>query len=100
MADFYEFLKQRELMALPGPSGNLEVRSEVSQAVSHSIQGSSITDGDASKFAAEVGDFVMSDDFLLELSDMIGRPEGNESKEEFVQRCKATMFDILTKRLG
>ena len=100
MDAFYEFIKQREMMALPGPGSKSEAQNEVSQAVSRSLQGSLITDSEVAKFSGQVGAFVTSDDFLQELSDSIGKPEANESREAFVNRCKETMFGILSKRLG
>jgi hypothetical protein len=99
MAEFYDFIRRREMMSLPGPSGTADTQGEVSRAVNQSLEGSDISDSQATKFAFQTGEFVMSDDFLGELSDSIGSPKQGENKEQFVERCKATMFAILSKRL-
>ena len=104
MATLIDFLKgEQENLSLPGPSGSCSLahtHDAVADAVSTALEKTDLPNGDAIKFAEKVGTLVTGDKFLQELSNVIGQPKLSESEDEFVARCKQSMFGLLTKRLG
>jgi hypothetical protein len=52
------------------------------------------------KFSTEVSKLAYSGEFLDEFSKDIGQPKENESEDEFVNRAKKTMKDLLRKKLS
>jgi len=53
----------------------------------------------ASEFAGEVRALVSNEDFIAQLSEDIGEPKEAETEEEFVNRAKQTMKDLLKSKL-
>lgn len=52
------------------------------------------------EFSKKVSQFVHSDEFLDEFSKDIGEPKQNESEDEFVNRAKDAMRNLLRKKLS
>lgn len=63
--------------------------------VAHGILSSS----DKEKFSNDVAKLAHSDETLCELSDNIGEPLENESEDEFVNRAKSVLDNLLRKKL-
>lgn len=55
---------------------------------------------DSHKLSAELVQLVNKDSFISELSDMIGYPKEYESENEFVNRSKKILRDLLDKKLS
>ena len=58
-----------------------------------------ISNSDIKSFGEYVSQRVHSDDFLDELSANIGTPKDNESRDEFIDRAKDTMKNLLRAKL-
>lgn len=52
------------------------------------------------QFSEELSQLVHSDNFLDELSDKIGQPTEAETEDEFVDRAKTTMRQMLKNKLS
>lgn len=52
------------------------------------------------QFSEELSQLVYSDNFLDELSDKIGQPTEAETEDEFVNRAKTTMRQMLKNKLS
>lgn len=104
MATFSDFYKhEQEMLSLAGPSGEPSasgIQTAVANAVVLGLDGVDMSNSDVVKFAAQVGELITAESFLKELSGKIGQPTPDESENEFVERCKQTMFGLLTQRLG
>lgn len=107
MASFYEFLtdsSEPEKIALPGPGtpGSLaEAYDNVKQGVTKlALSIDAIPNTDAEKFGQDVAKLVTSDIFLKELSEEVRMPRFGETEDEFVSRCKQTLFGLMDKHLA
>jgi hypothetical protein len=61
--------------------------------------GLSITKSSADKFGHEVNSLASSDEVISELSTKLGEPYQTETEEEFVNRAKSTLKNILKVKL-
>lgn len=59
----------------------------------------SITKSDAEKFSNEAIQIAGSDEVIDKLSNKVGRPLENESEDEFVDRAKSALKEILKEKL-
>jgi hypothetical protein len=103
MATFADFYKHaQETLPLAGPSGEPSAsgtQTAAANAVVLGLDGVDMSNSDVVKFAGQVGELVIAEPFLNELSCKIGQPTPGESEDEFVARCKQTMFGLLAQRL-
>lgn len=100
MSDFKNFVKAVK-------TSNSEVAllaSKISDVLAVNTFGSSVlnslSSSEKEKFATKVSELTHSDMFLTELSNDIGLPTENESKDEFVDRAKKTMKGLLLRKLS
>lgn len=61
---------------------------------------SALSVSDRNEFASKLVALVNEESFITELSDNIGKPKENESENEFVNRGKRLLSDLLDKRLS
>jgi hypothetical protein len=61
--------------------------------------GVGISETDNEKFSSEVANLAHSDEVLEKLSNNIGKPKSGESENEFVNRAKASLANILRQKL-
>jgi hypothetical protein len=52
----------------------------------------------ANKFAKKVLSLAQNDDWIEELSQKIGKPQHNETKEDFIERASRSLEEILKKK--
>lgn len=52
------------------------------------------------EFNAQVGSLIADKVFISELSEKISMPKDNESEDEFVERAKSIMRDLIRKKLS
>jgi len=96
MIDLKSFVRLRKqgkdliLSTSKGLSRNLENEFDVSVL--------NLSKSDKEKFTSKVIEIVNSDDVLDELSQSIGQPNDEETEDEFVNRAKSTLRNILTKK--
>jgi hypothetical protein len=91
------------------PDKNLPVHSQSfsvgSAAISNSLAGVSLSSGllfpdnSREEFAEKVSSLSHSDEFISELSEGIGVPMDAETEDQFVERAKKAMADLLRKKL-
>jgi len=58
-----------------------------------------ISHSQSKKFATQLTKISHSEDVLTELSNAIGKPKEMESEDEFVERAKSTLANILRTKL-
>jgi hypothetical protein len=58
----------------------------------------SLSNSEKTKFQQEVGNHVISEDFITELSARINLPKAHESEDEFVARAKQSMRYLLKEK--
>lgn len=102
MSGFIDFVKDRT----SGPGRALALSQDsVSTSVARDLR--QIKLGDAPVFsepaaqdlANKIGGLAYSEKFLSKFSAAIGKPQNNETEDEFVARCKEKMFSLLTHEL-
>lgn len=59
----------------------------------------SLSSSDSEKFGREVANIAYSDEVISELSREIGKPKESETENEFVNRGKSALANILRKKL-
>jgi hypothetical protein len=107
VSDFKDFFKSAKT------ENNLLSKSDSEIAIAHTIATSAMSlvshfgsvsgsnlNKEKEKFSAEVSKLAHSDDFIETLSKDIGKPRDSESEDEFVDRAKRTMKDLLRKKLS
>ncbi|WP_199455801.1 MULTISPECIES: hypothetical protein [unclassified Marinobacter] len=83
-------------------SNKLPSQSGLALSVRNQLTNLSISGFSTSKkedFSSEVAKIATSEEVLNELSDSIGKPGDNESEEQFVERAKSTLANILRRKL-
>ncbi|MBG6077978.1 hypothetical protein [Polaromonas sp. CG_9.11] len=58
----------------------------------------SLSNSEKTKFEQEIGNHVISEDFISELSSRINLPKAHESEDEFVARAKQSMRYLLKEK--
>jgi hypothetical protein len=58
------------------------------------------SNSDIEKFNEEISKITKSEDFIDDLSNNIGKPLPNESEDEFVNRAKQIMTNLLKNKLS
>ena len=82
----------------------LELRSSTTKLASK-ISGSlvsapiGLSNYESEKFGSEVSKLAHSDEVLTELSNEIGKPREVETEDEFVERAKSSLVNILRNKL-
>lgn len=106
MSTFYEFLthsNEPQALALPGPersSSLVDTFESVKLSVTNlALSVDTIPNNNAEKFGQDVAKLVTSDSFLKELSEGVQTPMLGETEDEFVSRCKKTLFGLIDKHL-
>jgi hypothetical protein len=66
----------------------------------NAIAGKSFSISEKEKFANEASSLAHSEDFIQEFSSIIKEPRKEETEDEFVNRAKAFMRELLSKKLG
>jgi len=94
---FFEKVKKQDKNSLMVPSS--EVLTNKVNAVL-SVSPSFLSKNDAQEFSEKVSSLAVSSDVIDEFSSKIGLPKDNESEDEFVNRAKLTLKDILKKKLS
>ena len=97
MSNFKDFIKSRSEQKMISSSSAQGLATQVSGAIVTS--GLSISSNDREKISSEVVQVANSDEVLAELSESIGEPKENESEDEFVERAKSTLANILRNKL-
>ena len=93
MTTLKDFIKSKN------SSGLLQSAKEQQVAIS-SVLPSTLSVSDRNEFASKLVSLVNEENFITELSDNIGKPKENESEDEFVNRGKRLLSDLLDKRLS
>lgn len=93
MATLKDFIKSNE------NSNFLPSIKEQQLAISAKLTGS-LSIAQSNEFSTELVKLVNEDAFITELSDNIGKPKDNESEDEFVNRSRRILSDLLDKRLS
>ena len=74
-------------------------------ALSRSIEASLVLSpaltnhSEEAKFSHEVAEIVSGEEFISELSTKIGKPRSGESEDEFVDRAKNSLRDLLQRKV-
>jgi hypothetical protein len=66
----------------------------------NAVAGKSFSKSEKEKFANEASSLAHSEDFIQEFSSIIKEPRKEETEDEFVNRAKASMRELLSKKLG
>lgn len=95
---FFEKVKKQDGNSLMVPSSEaLTNKVNAVLSVSPSIV---LSKNDAQEFSEKVTSLAVSSDVIDEFSSKIGLPKNNESEDEFVNRAKLALKDILKKKLS
>lgn len=108
MTSFYEFINQSNSpsnLVLP-----YSEKAQTSTAVTFNLVKTGLSSlaktspeipgKDAEKFGQDIAELVTNDSFLKELSKGIQTPMLGETENEFVSRCKRTLFGLIDKHLS
>ena len=98
MSSFKDFFSQQS------GSPTLPSISDVSALIASSISSLSVLGGQMSlkqkeEFSTKVSSLAYSNEFIEELSSQIGKPQPDETEDEFVERAKSTMKKLLSQKL-
>ncbi|WP_407362080.1 hypothetical protein HKW97_13385 [Pseudomonas luteola] len=88
------------LRILKGESKEMAVATSQSQEAIEKLASISLGSDKGRVFAEEVTSVVKSKDFQKELSEVIDRPYPDETEEEFVNRAKREMRELLKKKFN
>ncbi|MEV3814267.1 hypothetical protein [Aeromonas allosaccharophila] len=105
MSNLKDFIKsqQNKSQALIGPSSTLTTNTrELANKISNCLvtaKTTSLSSSDSEKFGHEVVKVAHSDEVISELSREIGKPKESETENEFVNRGKLALANILRKKL-
>lgn len=97
MSNFKDFVKSKGRQKVISASSAQALTTQISGTLA--TTGLSISSNDREKFSSEVVQVANSDEVLTELSESIGDPKENESEDEFVERAKSTLANILNNKL-
>lgn len=98
LIDFLDTSTDQKKIVLPAP-----LSKSVSLAVENALATSSLTKMSTDKveeFSNKVSELATSDVVLHELSNKIGMPKEFETEEEFVNRAKSALANILKAKLS
>jgi hypothetical protein len=108
MTSFYEFINENKTpssLALSNPE-----KAQTSTAATFNLVNTGLANfakncpaipaKDAEKFGQDIAELVTNDSFLKELSKGIQTPMLGETENEFVSRCKRTLFGLIDKHLS
>ncbi|MFQ2147958.1 hypothetical protein ACK33U_04955 [Aeromonas jandaei] len=105
MSSLKDFIKSQKnkSQTLIGPSStlNTNARALVNNISNYIVtaNATSLSSSDSEKFGHEVVKIAYSDEVISELSREIGKPKESETEDEFVNRGKLTLANILRKKL-
>lgn len=100
--DFFKSVKTTDILLSIGDSRAAiatKVCKEITIIKSTNTDVFPISNSDIKSFGEYVSQRIHSDDFLDELSANIGTPKDNESRDEFIDRAKDTMKNLLREKL-
>ena len=101
MITFKDYLDQAKLArntALALPSSN-----KLANIISQELIASplvNISNTEAHELSNKVSELAISVEVINELSDEIGAPKNHETEDEFVERAKATLTNILKRKMS
>jgi hypothetical protein len=102
MTNFKDFCqKSQQLDETNGVETNLAaITSAKVQGVLSTVNALALFDNAAKieEFSNEVANYSTSDELISSLSEKIGKPEENESEQEFVERASNILREILKKK--
>ena len=98
MTAFKKFLENAKLSS--DKSSALPTTEKLTNIISPSLTGLSISNGEAVKFSAQIAELAKSPKVIDELSNELGSPKINETEDEFVDRAKITLKNILKRHLS
>ena len=101
MSTFKEFIqnKNSENKSLLGSKSFNQI--DLMRGISSNLILSKVLVGQSEedKFSSEVAEIVAGNEFISELSDKIGKPKINESENEFVDRAKNLLRELLKSKV-
>jgi hypothetical protein len=96
MSDFKSFVRSRKKGRALILSTSEKLSQNINVVLGASVLGLSIADRE--KFVSEVVEAANSDYVIDELSQSIGQPKEEETEDEFVNRSKSSLKNILKQR--
>jgi hypothetical protein len=98
----YFFSKINNELALPSPQkAELAVSTAIDLEISplELIVNQKFSTSQKKDFSKKVSKYVYSEGFIQEFSDDIGKPQPNESENQFVERAKSSIRKLLTEKM-
>lgn len=99
--EFYESPDNPDRTALPGVGSVGMAASTISASLVGAVltSGAKFPDASRDEFGMKVSEIAHSDEFIAQFSDVIGTPLASESEDQFVQRAKSAMAELLRNKL-
>lgn len=99
--EFYESQENPDLTAPPGIGSIAMAASGIAACLAGTVltTGEQFPDESRDEFGKKVSEIAHSEEFIAQFSNEVGVPLASESEDQFVQRAKSAMADLLRNKL-